>query len=201
MSPHRAQRLKVLFSRLLLAALVVTAAAGVLWYRRIAGEPAPQAPPSELPGNRRAEMVTRDFRHVETRMDRTIWVLESKVAEIYDDEARLDRVKITWYGEPGELPVVVTSRSGRVNFRTRNAVLSGKVLLVRSDGARLATARLVWNEAERTLRAPFPVRVRTDGFSFRGSSLVADLERQSVRLNGPVSGDIPAGRVDRPRRS
>jgi hypothetical protein len=105
-------RLKAAAGRVLLAALVVSVVASVFWYRHVADQDQ-QAAPTVLPTNdSKAEMVTRDFRHVETRMDRTIWVLESDRAEIFEDQARLHAVKVTWYGEPGEIPMVITSAEG-----------------------------------------------------------------------------------------
>lgn len=66
--------------RALLGVLLVTAAGTVLWYRQLGGEGPEQ--PLPLPDNDlRAQMVTRNFRHVETKMDRTIWVLEARKAE------------------------------------------------------------------------------------------------------------------------
>jgi len=182
--------------RVLLAAIIVSAVAGVLWYRRLAQESGPAAPPPGPPESS-AEMVLRDFRHVESRMDRTVWVLESKRAEVTGDVAKLSTVKITWYGDdPRQLPVVITSSRGEVNLRTSNAILAGKVRLVRSDGASLVTRRLVWNNRRRELRAPFHVLIRTPDLRFRGGSMVADLERQSMRLTGSVRGTVggrPAG--------
>ena len=99
-------------------------------------------------------MVTRDFRHVETRMDRTVWVLEAKRAEIREQKARLTAVKVTWFGEPGALPVVITSDAGRIDFEKRNAELSGRVRAERADGAVLETERLVFDDRRKLLLAP-----------------------------------------------
>lgn len=185
-------RLKTHAGRLLLAALVVSAAAGVFWYRRLDHGSRVDEPQEPAPAGR-AEMVTRDFRHVETRMDRTVWVLEAKRAEVQDDKARLHAVKITWYGEPGNLPVLVTSENGRIDFTTRNAVLIGKVRMERSDGAVLETERLTWDEGRRLLQAPEYVVITTPTFTFRGASLVANVDRQWVKLSGQVQGEIRGG--------
>lgn len=186
----RAAGVRGRLGRLLLVAILASTAWAVLWYRRIA--PEPEEPPAghraAAPGS--ADMVLRDFRHAETRMDRTVWVLEASQAEVFQERASLRRVKITWYGEEGDSVVVVTSRAGHVDLQTRNAVLAGDVRIVRDDGARLKTSRIVWNNAHRMLRAPLPVVVRTEGFTLRGRNMRANVERRRVRIGGRVSGEI-----------
>lgn len=193
MKEHRRLRLQARAGRIILAAVVLSAAAAVVWYRSLPREEGRTTPPALPAADGRAEMVTRDFRHAETRMDRTVWVLEAERAEVTGDAARLHAVKITWYGEPGDVPVVVTSRAGRVNLRTQNAVLLGAVRLERADGSALETERLSWNGARRTLRAPRPVRITTRSFTFQGGNMVANVGKQRVKIGGAVQGDILAG--------
>ena len=179
--------------RVLLAALVVSAVAGVLWYRRLAVESDQSAPVAVPSNDAKADMVTRDFRHVETRMDRTIWILESAQAEIFGEKARLQTVKITWYGEPGMIPVVITSAEGLVNLQTRNAILNGKVRVERADGAVMTTEQLTWDDRRKRLRAPQPVVITTPNFTFQGQRLDANLDTQQVVLQGRVQGEIRTG--------
>jgi len=97
--------------------------------------------PGDRPGERhRAEMVSRDFRHVETRMDRTIWVLEADRAEILKT-GETAHVKVTWFGETGEVTVVITSAEGTVDFGERTAELRGDVRVERRNGAVLRTGK------------------------------------------------------------
>ena len=192
MSATRRLRVKTHAGRALLACLVLSVVAGVFWYRRLAVDDQPQAP-AGLPANdTKAEMVTRDFRHVETRMDRTIWVLESARAEMYEDKASLHGVKVTWYGEPGEVTVVITSAEGNVDFRDRVAELRGNVRVERADGAVLHTEKLFWNDRTKVLLAPLPVAIATPTFTFQGDSLNANLATERITLRGRVRGEIQA---------
>jgi LPS export ABC transporter protein LptC len=143
-------------------------------------------------------MVTRDFRHVETRMDRTVWVLESARAEIFEDKAILHTVKITWYGEPGEITVVITSTEGTVDFRNRNAELRGDVRLERADGAALSTEEIFWDDKSKLLRAPSPVVITTPNFTFRGEGLAANFKTERITLQGRVQGEIRGGALVKP---
>lgn len=183
-------RIKARAGRALLVLLIVTAAAGVLWYRRQAAKVDAPPPSSATLGDSDAEMVTSDFRHVETRMDRTIWVLEAARAEIFGERAKLRTVKISWYGQEGMTPVFVTSDYGEMNFKTLNATLNGRVLLRRADGSTLATEQVLWYDRGKLLRAPGPVVITTPNFTFRGRRLDADLEDHKYRLDGEVQGEI-----------
>ena len=201
MSTTRWLRVKARAGRVLLAVLAVSVVAGVFWYRRLTVDDQHQAP-AGLPANdTKAEMVTRDFRHVETRMDRTIWVLESARAEIFENKATLHTVKVTWYGEPGELPIVITSLEGAVDFGHRKAELRGDVRLERADGAVLHTELLKWNDKSRMLRAPLSVVITTPNFTFKGDSLVANLKTERIRLQGRVQGEIRGGSLGTARPS
>lgn len=193
MSATRWLRIKARAGRVLLACLVLSVVAGVFWYQRLTVDVQQQAPPGLPANDKNAEMVIRDFRHVETRMDRTIWVLESDRAEIIGDNASLNVVKVTWFGEPGEITVVITSREGTADFRRRNAEFRGDVRVERADGATLHTDKLTWDERTKLLQAPLPVVISTPDFTFHGDSLDADLKTERVILRGPVQGEIQGG--------
>ena len=201
MSATRWLRVKAHAGRLLLACLVVSVVASVFWYRRMAVDDRSQAPAGIPSNDTTAEMVTRDFRHVETRMDRTIWVLESARAEVFEDNASLHTVKVTWFGEPGEVTVVITSSEGTVNFRDRNAELRGDVRVERADGAVLRTEKLLWNEKTKFLQAPLPVVITTPNATFRGQSLDANLATERIILRGRVQGEILGGSLAAARPS
>lgn len=184
------QRVRRVARRLLLAVLFGAAAGGVLWFRGLERREAPEAPSVGTAPPAGAEMVTRNFRHAETRLDRTVWVLEAAEAVVRGEQAQLTAVKITWYGEPGSVPVVITSDAGRIDFRNRSALLTGGVRMARADGAVLETERLSYDEGRKLVQAPSAVLITTPTFSFRGTGLSADVERRVVRLDGRVEGEI-----------
>jgi LPS export ABC transporter protein LptC len=194
-------RIKARAGRVLLACLVISVVASVFWFRRVSVEDQDQAPAGLPVNDTKAEMVTRDFRHVETRMDRTVWVLESALAEMSGDQASLHTVKITWYGEPGEVTVVVTSAEGKVDFKQRTAELRGAVRLERADGAVLSTEVIFWDDKSKSLRAPQPVLITTPSFTMRGDSLVANLKTEHITLQGRVKGKVRGRPLVKPRPS
>jgi LPS export ABC transporter protein LptC len=181
--------------RLLLGFIAVTAVASVLWFRSLEGEEGTgQLPPSPPVIHSQAQMITRDFRHVETRMNRTAWILEAAVAEIFEKKARLQRVKITYFGR-GDKPVIVTGRRARVDLGSWNAELFGDVRVVGYDGSILKTRRLVWNNRSQRLEAPWPVKIRSRHLDVTGRRMVADVNKQWVRIIGRVNSVVrpPAG--------
>jgi LPS export ABC transporter protein LptC len=181
--------------RLLLGLIAVTAVASVLWFRSLEGEVGTgQLPPSAPVIDSRAQMITRDFRHVETRMNRTAWILEAAVAEIFEKKARLQRVKITYFGRDDK-PVIVTGRRARVDLGSWNAELFGDVRIVGYDGSILKTRRLVWDNRSQRLKAPWPVKIRSRHLDVTGRRMVADVGKQLVRIIGRVNSVVrpPAG--------
>ncbi len=181
--------------RILLAALVVTASASFFWYRNVQQKKDPgAAPPSAPVAASSAQMVTRDFRHVETQLNETVWILEAALAEVFEETARLQRVKITYYGEEKD-PVVVTGRRGRVDLGSWNAVLFGSVRVVGRDGSVLKTRRLEWDSKSEVLTAPWSVRVRSGRVDLRGIRLTADLKKNKATVEGRVNTVIrpPSG--------
>jgi len=181
--------------RTLLAVLVVTASATFFWYRNVQQKKTPgAAPPSAPVAASSAQMVTRDFRHVETRLNETVWILEAAVAEVFEEKARLQRVKITYYGEDKD-PVVVTGRRGRVDLGSWNAVLFGSVRVIGRDGSVLKTRRLEWDSKSEVLTAPWSVRVRSGQVDLRGVRLTADLKKNRAKIEGRVNTVIrpPSG--------
>ena len=174
----------------LLGLITVTAVATLLWFRSLEGEvgggvPAPSPPVIDS----LAQMLTRDFRHVETRLNKTVWILEAAVAEIFEKKARLLRVKLTYFGK-NDKPVVVTGRRARVDLEKWNAELFGDVRVVGSDGSVLKTNRLVWDNRAEKLSAPWPVRYRSERLDVRGRGMTADLKKHKVTVKGRVKSTV-----------
>lgn len=184
------------YGRPVMISVIVTAAvASFFWYRRVSapgGEDVPPPAPSVI--DSRAQMMTRDFRHVETRVNRTAWILEASVAEMFEDKARLQRVKITYYGNR-DTPIIITGRHGRVDLRNWSAVLTGNVRAVTDDGYILKTQQLEWDNEKQRLRAPWPVKIRSKRLDVRGMGMVAKLDESWVRVSGRVTSVVrpPAG--------
>jgi len=174
----------------LLGVIAVTAVATLLWFRSLEGEMAGGVPAPAPPViDSLAQMLTRDFRHVETRLNKTVWILEAAVAEIFEKKARLMRVKLTYFGK-NEEPVVVTGRRALVDLEKWDAELFGDIRVVGSDGSVLKTSRLVWDNRAQRLSAPWPVKYRSERLDIRGRGMTADLKNQKIIVRGRVKSTV-----------
>ena len=103
--------------------------------------------------------------------------------------ARLQRVKLTYFGE-GEEPMIVTGRYARVDLDKWDAEMFGDVRLVGSDGSILKTSRLVWDNRAQRLTAPLPVKYRSDLLDVKGRSMWADLKNRKITVRGRVHSTV-----------
>lgn len=169
----------------LLAMITVTAVSSFFWYRGLnEGSGAPPAPAKTTVASQ-AQMVTRNFRHVETRLNRTAWIIEAAVAEMFEKRARLQRVKITYF-DAKDRPIIVTGLKGRIDLETLDFLLLGDVRVLSHDGAVLKTRQLEWSNEKQTLVAPWPVRFRNGDFEVRGRRMVVMVDENRVRVIGGV---------------
>jgi LPS export ABC transporter protein LptC len=176
--------------RALLAGIVVTVMTATFWYRhqQARQEDGPPITPTPFVESK-AQMVSRDFRHVETRMNRTAWIVEASVAEIFLNKARLMRVKVTYFGD-GEKATIITGRQALVDLESWDAELVGDVRAVSHDGTVLKTRKLQWNNRDQTLLAPWPVRIRSPFGQIEGRKLLANIDKKWVRIVGRVATEF-----------
>jgi LPS export ABC transporter protein LptC len=174
----------------LLAGIVVTVVTATFWYRhqQDGNKGDSPLPPAHFVESK-AQMITRDFRHVETRMNRTAWIVEASVAEIFLNKARLMRVKITYFGDSEEA-TLITGRQALVDLESWDAELFGDVRAVGQDGTVMKTRKLQWNNRDQTLLAPWPVRIRGPYGQIEGRKLLANVDKKWVRIVGRVATEF-----------
>lgn len=176
------------YGKAVLLTLIVLASVGsVVWYARLdRAHTGGEFPPVSPQMKSAAQMVTRDFRHVETRMGRIMWILEASVAEIFANKAKLQNVKITYYGDR-TLPITITGRKGHIDLRYWDAILTGDVRADRDDGAYLETQELRWKNQKRTLKAPYSVTIKSADMDISGEKMRADIDGGRVVFDGGVT--------------
>lgn len=170
---------------ILLALIVTSAVTSYIWFRGLSEGTGKPPEPEKTTVASQAQMVTRNFRHVETRLNRTVWIIEAAAAEMFEKRARLQRVKITYFDDKNR-PVIITGRKGRVDLETLDALLLGDVRILSHDGAVLKTRQLEWDNEEQTLTAPWPVRLRNGDFEVRGRRMTVMVDQNRVRVQGGV---------------
>jgi len=123
-----------------------------------------------------------EFSLTETVRGEKSWTLFADRAEIYDAEgySKVYDVRIQFFGPEGEVRSVLTARRGRVADKTKDLEAFGEVLVETSEGVRLETDSLKWdNRAGRITSDDFVTVTRDEevltGYGFESSPDLADI--------------------------
>jgi LPS export ABC transporter protein LptC len=150
------------------------------------GEPPQEAERVEMP-----DQVILEFSTTETFGGDKSWKLLADKAEVFDKKgySKVTGVKILFYGPDGDVTSVLTSERGRMTEKTRDLQAFGGVLLESSEGAKVETESLRWdNRNERIWSSEF-VKVTNGnkvltGYGFDSDPGLEDFEIHSqVRIS------------------
>lgn len=93
----------------------------------------------------------QDVTFSQSKGDKRLWKLEAKAVEqVADGPINLENVEITYYSDDGRV-TVVTADTGLYDDTERNARLEGNVKVNTSDGGRVETTAIQWNQEAETL--------------------------------------------------
>lgn len=132
------------------------------------------------------DQVIMEFATTETFGGDKSWKLLADKAEVFDKKgySKVFGVKILFYGPEGDVTSVLTSERGRVTEKTRDLQAFGNVLLESSEGVKVETESLRWdNGNERIWSSEFVTvtsgtRVLT-GYGFDSDPGLKDLQVHS----------------------
>jgi len=117
--------------------------------------------------------------------------VEADSAFVYDNAGRteLRRVHVTFFSVTGVQQSVLTSDSGTYNTRAETMEARGHVVVVRSDGARLTTSLLRYNQNSNQVSTDQPYTYEEGDRRVRGEGFVSDpsfsnITTQAVRGTG-----------------
>lgn len=115
------------------------------------------------------------------------WSLDAEQAESFPGTGKTVLQKVTiGVDEPGRR-WKVTSDEGDLVQDTRDVELRGKVVLVSSDGLRVETTVLRWNNAEGKAWTDQPVTIYRGGGVVKGSGLEVRPSEESTLVHGRVT--------------
>jgi len=115
------------------------------------------------------------------------WSLDAEQAESFPGTGKTVLQKVTiGVDEPGR-SWKVTSDEGDLVQDTRDVELRGKVVLVSSDGLRVETTVLRWNNAEGKAWTDQPVTIYKGGGVVKGSGLEVRPSEESTLVHGRVT--------------
>jgi len=147
----------------------------------------------------------RHFRRVKVKDGRTVWELNAREAEYFEDQGQVvvSRPKVSFFGADGQ-SVEVRGKEGRVYVSGNNLEkieLAGGIRVRVADYV-LHTDRAVWVQAQDVIVSPGRVRVSGSQMALDGQGMLVDLGRQRLQLLHGVTTRLREGSrsaVDLPR--
>lgn len=136
-----------------------------------------------------------DVRFSQSRGDRLLWKLEAKAVEqVADGPMSLERVEITYYSDDGRV-TILTADAGLYNDAGHSAALKGNVTVNTSDGGRVETAAIEWNQEEQTLTGEGEVTISRGASTITGTGFELYTSEETFRIY-QVGGIIHKGDVN-----
>lgn len=124
----------------------------------------------------------RDVRYSQSKEGRLQWeMVASAVEQTLDGPTKLENVKITYYSDDGRV-TVLTADSGQYEDSTRNAALRGNVVVTTSDGNRLKTEALTWNQQSELLEGEGDVTMTRGESIIKGKKFELSPEDETFKI-------------------
>jgi LPS export ABC transporter protein LptC len=114
------------------------------------------------------------------------WRLKAEQALIFDAEGRTTLRKISVDVFERDRSWTIVGEEGDLFQASRNLEIRGHVVLTSSDGLRLETSVLRWQDAEKRLWTDAPVRLSRGGTVAEGTALDVRMADESTTLAGRV---------------
>ena len=114
------------------------------------------------------------------------WRLKAEQALIFDGEGRTALRKISVDVFERDRSWTIVGEEGDLFQATRNLEIRNNVVLTSSDGFRLETSVLRWQNAEKRLWTDAPVRLSRGGTVADGTALDVRMADESTTLSGRV---------------
>lgn len=119
--------------------------------------------------------------------------LEADTAFIYETRSFIDliNVRVTFFTSTGEQTSVLTARAGKYNMRNSVMEAMGDVRVVRTDGGRLATSHLVFEQNKNEVRTDSAYTYTTADREVQGDGFISDPSFQNIvsrNLRGRAGG-------------
>jgi LPS export ABC transporter protein LptC len=123
------------------------------------------------------------------------WSLDAERAESLPDSRKTSLWKVSIGVEEPDRRWAVTSDEGDLVKDTRDVELRGNVVLVSSEGLRVETTVLWWNNAEGRVWTDKPVTIYRAGGVVRGSGLEARPSEEMTLVHGRVTATFGVSRA------
>ncbi len=177
---------------------------GLLWLLTLV---APQAayPAARVPQNGAPPEVTLESVHMlETREGARLWEVRADRAEVYERDgyavlSAIHRpVEVVLFSAQGQL--LCRASRARLDLRSKDVRLEGKVLARSEQGVELQTEALMWTAASRRVHTDQPVILARGSLVSQGRGLAAETTLERVRIFQNITSQVrpPAAARRRP---
>ena len=143
---------------------------------------------SEKPEEDEASSLTglaqqlQDVRFSQSNGDKRLWKLEAKAVEqVADGPINLESIEITYYSDDGRI-TVVTADTGRYDDAGKNARLEGNVKVRTSDGGRVETAAIQWDQETQILTGDGLVTISKGSSTLTGTGFELHTSEESFKI-------------------
>jgi LPS export ABC transporter protein LptC len=137
-----------------------------------------------------SRLQLRDFHRVSVKDGKLLWEIDAKEAEYYAREGvtHVTDAKLLIYKKDGKIQIQSKSAKLYLTLQKLNkAELSGESIIDLGNGTSLLTDLALYDMQTGEVSAPGSVSVQGKGYLIKGKGLVADVNRQVVRLLADVN--------------
>lgn len=132
--------------------------------------------------NQTADLALEDIHYVETKGKKKEWELRAKSGQHFrkDDYTTLEDLMITFYAEEGR---IITLRGDKGSMKGRKEIeVRGDVVITSSDGYRVNTDSLRFEDEKRQIFTEDPVVFEGKGLQVKGVGAVLDLNTKKLSI-------------------
>jgi len=161
--------------------LFVTIVIGVLIVKgHRAAAPSPDIAPAQ------SDQQIREIHLQEDSQSGYRWSLDAEQADSYESTGKTLLRKVVLVIEEPTRKWTITGDEGDLVQQTRDVEMRGHIVLTSSEGLRLETTRLLWNNSESRAWTEEPVTVYRSGVVVTGSGLDTRPAEEFTVIHGPV---------------
>ena len=124
----------------------------------------------------------QDVKFSQSKGDKLLWKLAAKAVEqVADGPINLETIEITYYSDDGRI-TVVTADTALYDDAERNARLEGNVKVRTSDGGRVETAAIQWDQETQILTGDGLVTISKGSSTLTGTGFELHTSEESFKI-------------------
>ena len=141
-----------------------------------------------------ADMRLEKIHFVEDKQGQKTWELEATSVQQYQNNNLmvLEKVKVTVYAKEGRT-FTISGNEAKFYQDSKNMALVGDVVLTSSDGYRLKTHTLSYDNSEKKVTTSDPVEIDGEQFRLVGTGMVVDFEGKTFKVMNRVKAQWKGG--------